>query len=203
MLIQPYVDLKTEYYDLGLPNRDATEDQVTVDSAKATKRLRRGGKVRHHHPQRPAHGGIPPARRCGRVPTAPSAPCWTARCSARPSWSRASRPSCAPGKSPSPSPVTPTATCTADSGNAHARPGQGGAGIYRRGRARRSGRLSMTSRARRIVQGMHNTGCLHRQLCPLLLPVCPGCEAGSVVLHQGHHLQDVRPPLQGYFSGNL
>ena len=38
-LIIPFVDLKTEYYDLGLPNRDKTEDQVTVDAALATKRL--------------------------------------------------------------------------------------------------------------------------------------------------------------------
>ncbi len=38
-LICPYVDLKTEYYDLGLKNRDATDDQVTIDSAEATKRL--------------------------------------------------------------------------------------------------------------------------------------------------------------------
>lgn len=38
-LIYPYVDLKTEYYDLGLESRDATDDQVTVDSAEATKRL--------------------------------------------------------------------------------------------------------------------------------------------------------------------
>ena len=38
-LICPYVDLKTEYYDLGLENRDATDNQVTVDSAEATKRL--------------------------------------------------------------------------------------------------------------------------------------------------------------------
>lgn len=38
-LICPYVDLKTEHYDLGLENRDATDDQVTVDSAEATKRL--------------------------------------------------------------------------------------------------------------------------------------------------------------------
>ena len=37
-LILPYVDLKTEYYDLGLLNRNATKDQVTVDSAKATKK---------------------------------------------------------------------------------------------------------------------------------------------------------------------
>ena len=38
-LICPYVDLKTEYYDLDLENREATHDQVTVDSAEATKRL--------------------------------------------------------------------------------------------------------------------------------------------------------------------
>lgn len=35
-LILPFVDLKTEYYDLGLENRNATDDQVTVDSANAT-----------------------------------------------------------------------------------------------------------------------------------------------------------------------
>ena len=35
-LILPYVDLKTEYYDLGLENREKTKDQVTVDSANAT-----------------------------------------------------------------------------------------------------------------------------------------------------------------------
>ena len=37
-LILPFVDLKTEYYDLGLTNRDATDDKVTVDSANATKK---------------------------------------------------------------------------------------------------------------------------------------------------------------------
>ncbi|HEX2986003.1 MAG TPA: NADP-dependent isocitrate dehydrogenase [Caproiciproducens sp.] len=38
ILLIPYVDLKTEYYDLGLENRDATGDQVTFDSAYATKK---------------------------------------------------------------------------------------------------------------------------------------------------------------------
>lgn len=38
ILITPYVDLKTEYYDLGLVNRDKTDDKVTVDSANATKK---------------------------------------------------------------------------------------------------------------------------------------------------------------------
>ena len=37
-LILPYVDLKTEYYDLGLEYRNETNDQVTVDSAEATKK---------------------------------------------------------------------------------------------------------------------------------------------------------------------
>ena len=35
-LILPFVDLKTEYYDLGLVKRNETGDQVTVDSANAT-----------------------------------------------------------------------------------------------------------------------------------------------------------------------
>ena len=38
-LICPFVDLKTEYFDLGLEERDRTRDQVTIDAAEATKRL--------------------------------------------------------------------------------------------------------------------------------------------------------------------
>ena len=38
LLIEPYVNLKTEYYDLGLPERDKTDDAVTVASAEATKK---------------------------------------------------------------------------------------------------------------------------------------------------------------------
>ena len=38
ILITPYVDLKTEYYDLGLEHRNETDDQVTIDSAEATKK---------------------------------------------------------------------------------------------------------------------------------------------------------------------
>ena len=34
----PFIDLKTEYYDLGLVHRDETDDQVTIDSAEATKK---------------------------------------------------------------------------------------------------------------------------------------------------------------------
>ena len=40
ILIFPYVDLKTEYYDLGLENREKTGDQVTIDAANATKKYK-------------------------------------------------------------------------------------------------------------------------------------------------------------------
>ena len=39
ILLTPFVDLKTEYFDLSLVNRDATNDQVTVDSANRTREL--------------------------------------------------------------------------------------------------------------------------------------------------------------------
>ncbi len=38
ILLTPYIDLKTEYYDLGLVHRNETNDQVTLDSAEATKK---------------------------------------------------------------------------------------------------------------------------------------------------------------------
>lgn len=37
-LLTPFIDLNTEYYDLGLKHRDETNDQVTIDSAEATKK---------------------------------------------------------------------------------------------------------------------------------------------------------------------
>ena len=37
-LILPYLDVELHYYDLGIERRDATDDQVTIDSANATKR---------------------------------------------------------------------------------------------------------------------------------------------------------------------
>lgn len=38
ILLSPYIDLNTEYYDLGLKHREETKDQVTIDSANATKK---------------------------------------------------------------------------------------------------------------------------------------------------------------------
>ncbi len=38
ILLEPYIELNTEYYDLGLEYRDQTDDQVTIDSAMAIKK---------------------------------------------------------------------------------------------------------------------------------------------------------------------
>ena len=38
ILLKPYIDLNTEYYDLGLVYRNETDDKVTFDSAEATKK---------------------------------------------------------------------------------------------------------------------------------------------------------------------
>ena len=40
--IEPYVDVNTQYFDLGVQNRDATNDQVTIDSAEAIKECKVG-----------------------------------------------------------------------------------------------------------------------------------------------------------------
>ena len=80
-LIRPFVELNTEYYDLCLPNRDATDDQITLQAAEAIKRwhvgvkcatitpnLQRDGGVspeedveisQRHHPGRPGRHGVP------------------------------------------------------------------------------------------------------------------------------------------------
>ncbi|KIH42252.1 hypothetical protein ANCDUO_27765 [Ancylostoma duodenale] len=43
-LIFPYLDLETKYFDLGLPHRDETNDQVTVEAAEAIKKYNVGVK---------------------------------------------------------------------------------------------------------------------------------------------------------------
>ena len=79
-------------------------------------------------------------------------------------------------------------------------PGKAELVLHRTRTARETRETIMRFRSGRgVVQGMHNTDESIRFLCPQLLPLRAGREAGSVVLHQGHHFQDLRPPLQGYF----
>ena len=76
-LIHPYLDIKLEYYDLGVEHRDATNDQVTVDAANATKKYGVAVKCATITPD---EGRVKEfgSRRCGARPTAPSATSWAA-----------------------------------------------------------------------------------------------------------------------------
>ena len=58
----PYLDLNTEYYDLGLENRDKTNDQVTIDSAEATKKYGVAVKCATITPNAARMDGVPPPR---------------------------------------------------------------------------------------------------------------------------------------------
>ena len=48
-LLLPFIDLKTEYYDLGLEYRDQTNDQVTIDSANGNEEIRCGCQMCNNH----------------------------------------------------------------------------------------------------------------------------------------------------------
>lgn len=80
-LLLPFIDLKTEYYDLGLEYRNETNDQVTIDSAEATKKYGVAVKCATITPNA-ARMREYDLKRCGRVQTEPSVPSWTERYSA-------------------------------------------------------------------------------------------------------------------------
>ena len=111
-LIRPFVDLNTEYYDLCLPNRDATDDQITLQAAEAIKRWHVGVKCATITPnlQRMEEYHL---KKMWKSPNA------TIRAALDGTVFRAPHPHLqgeARGllleKSPSPSPATPTATST-------------------------------------------------------------------------------------------
>ena len=172
-LICPFVDLKTEYYDLGLrePRRHRRSWSPST-SAEATKRYGRGREVRHHHAQRRSAWRSTTSSRCGRAPTAPSARCSTARCSARPSSSRASSPACATGRSPSPSPATPMATCTRTPRSACPAPARWSWCTPAR-TAPRSASSCTTFDGAGVAQGMHNLDASIASFATQLLRVSP------------------------------
>ncbi len=104
MLLEPYIDLKTEYYDLGLPHRDETNDQVTLDAAAATEKYGVAVKCATITPnqQRVEEYHL---KQMWKSPNA------TIRAILDGTVFRAPR-RCAPGRRPSPSRATPTATST-------------------------------------------------------------------------------------------
>lgn len=67
-LLAPYIELNTEYYDLGLKHRDETDDQVTIDAAMATKSTGSPSNVQLSHLMHSESKNMTSSR-CGRVPT--------------------------------------------------------------------------------------------------------------------------------------
>ena len=193
-LILPFVELNTEYYDLCLPNRDETDDQVTVEAAEAIKRHARGREVRHHHPQPPAAWRSTASSQMWKSPNATiraaldgtvfRAPILISGHQAR--WSPA-------GRSPSPSPVTPTATCTRPWSTAS--PGAGKAELVftDENGEELPARPSMISRAPAWCRAMHNRDASILSFARCCFAYALSVEPGRVVLRQGHHLQGLRP----------
>ena len=109
-LLCPFIDLKTEYYDLGLLHRNETRDQVTVDAALATKKYGVAVKCATITPNAQRMIEYPQLTEMWKSRTEPSGRFSTAQSSARRSCSTPSDLLCATGKSPSPSRVMLTAT---------------------------------------------------------------------------------------------
>lgn len=77
LLLTPYIDLNTEYYDLGLRHRDDTDDKVTLDAAYATKNTALRSSALRSPPTPSAWKNIT-LKKCGKAPTARFVRFWTA-----------------------------------------------------------------------------------------------------------------------------
>lgn len=82
-LIFPYLELDIQYFDLGMENRDATDDRVTIEAAEATLKYNVAVKCATITPDeaRVKEFGL---KKCGNRPTAPSAILWVELFSASP-----------------------------------------------------------------------------------------------------------------------
>ena len=85
MILQPFLDLPIDYYDLGMENRVATDDKVTVEAAEAILRLGVGIQCATLTPDEARVKGIPPQEDVEIAQLAPSATSWAGWCSASPS----------------------------------------------------------------------------------------------------------------------
>ena len=190
-LILPFVDLKTEYYDLGLPNRDATEDQVTMDAANATKKYGVAVKCAtitpnaqrveeyHLHQMWKSPNGTIRAMLDGTVFRAPiMIDRHQARCVKN--WTK---------------PITIARHAYGDvyKCTEFRIPGPGRAELIFTGDdgSRQSRQTVYDFECAGVLQGHVQQGHLHLQLCPQLLQLRAGKQTGSLVRRQGHHFQEV------------
>ena len=186
-LIRPFVELNTEYYDLCLPNRDATDDQITLQAAEAIKRWHVGVKCATITPnlQRMEEYHL---KKMWKSPNATIRAALDGTVFRAPILISKVRPVVSCWKKP----ITIARHAYGD--------------IYKavEYRVPGPGRPSWSSPmpvARSLPPdhlrlpgprghpGDAQPGRLHPLLRPVLLHLCPGGGPGRVVLHQGHHLQ--------------
>ena len=84
-LIFPYLDLDIRYYDLGIEKRDETDDQITIDSAKAIKKYGVGIKCATITPDE-ARVKEFKLKKCTVLPMVPSEIFWAEPCFVSRSW---------------------------------------------------------------------------------------------------------------------
>ena len=192
-LILPYVDLQTEYYDLGLKKRDETDDQITIDSANAT--LKHGVAVKcatitpnaqrverirsetdvekpqRHHPRDYGRHGIPRAYINQLASNRPYAH----------------------GRSRSSLRATRTAMYIRTSMYIACQPPAVPRSRFKDAKGKKTSLTIHDFEGPGIVQCLFNLDSSIESFCPFLFPLCAGSQAGSVVFHQGYDFQGIRP----------
>ena len=157
---------------------------------------RRGREVRHHNPQRAARGGVRAEEDVGEPQR--DHPCQDGRygvpCARHRARHNSARARLEEAYRHCPSRVRRRIQGRGDEGEGR----QGGAELRRQ----------LPHRVRLRRQGGHPAGdpqheSEHRELRAQLLQLRARHKDGPVVLHQGHHLQDIRPHLQGHLRGDL
>ena len=105
ILLEPYIDLKTEYYDLSLDERERTKDQVTIDAANANKRLGVAVKCATITPNARRQKEYNLTQIAGNRQMEQFVPFWMEQCSVNRLWSKELHHACEIGKSRSQLPV--------------------------------------------------------------------------------------------------
>lgn len=187
-LLLPFVDLKCDYYDLGLPHRDETNDQVTVDAARAIQKYGVGVKCATITPnaQRVEEYGL---KQMWKSPNGTIRAILDGTVFRTPVVVDGIRPSVSTWKKP----ITIARHAYGDIYKAveYRVPGPGKAELVFTDESGKelSRQTIFDFKGPGRPPGDAQPGRLHPLLRPVLLHLCPGSGAGRVVLHQGHHLQ--------------
>ena len=195
ILIEPYVDLKTEYYDLGLPERDRTDDKVTEEAAYATKKYGVAVKCATITPnaQRVQEYNLKqmwksPNGTVRRIldGTVFRAPILVEGITPYvPGWKK---------------PIVLARHAYGDIYNSVEERTSAGDSAYLVVCDKSGKEISRRLIKRRHSAGRSQPGQVHQQFCRKLFQLRARTQNSALVWCKGYHIQDVRPPFQGHFQ---